>query len=75
MHKESFFLQGSRVILNKKESEEILNKDDYRIIFNKKDFKSSKNSFLAKIFYSLSKKKMKKSFKKPLLLKVLGVAI
>lgn len=50
------FLQGSRVILNKKESEEILSKDDYRIIFNKKDFKNSKNSFLAKIFYSLSKK-------------------
>ncbi len=41
------FLQGSRVILNEKESEEILNKDDYRIAFNKKDFKSSKNSFFS----------------------------
>ncbi|EDP1927694.1 glycosyltransferase [Campylobacter jejuni] len=62
------FLQGSRVILNKKESEEILNKDDYRIAFNKKDFKSSKNSFLAKILYNLSKKD-EKIFKKTTLIK------
>ncbi|HEG0688874.1 TPA: glycosyltransferase [Campylobacter coli] len=62
------FLQGSRVILNEKESEEILNKDDYRIAFNKKDFKSSKNSFLAKILYNLSKKD-EKIFKKTTLIK------
>ncbi|EAH5515422.1 glycosyltransferase, partial [Campylobacter jejuni] len=62
------FLQGSRVILNEKESEEILNKDDYRIAFNKKDFKSSKNSFLAKMLYSLSKKD-EKIFKKTTLIK------
>ncbi|EAH8491872.1 glycosyltransferase [Campylobacter coli] len=62
------FLQGSRVILNKNESEEILNKDDYRIAFNKKDFKSSKNSFLAKMLYSLSKKD-EKIFKKITLIK------
>ncbi|ENF5444441.1 glycosyltransferase [Campylobacter coli] len=62
------FLQGSRVILNEKESEEILNKDDYRIVFNKKDFKSSKNSFLAKILYIFSKKD-EKIFKKTTLIK------
>ncbi|EAH7584684.1 glycosyl transferase family 2, partial [Campylobacter jejuni] len=48
--------------------EEILNKDDYRIAFNKKDFKSSKNSFLAKMLYSLSKKD-EKIFKKTTLIK------
>ncbi len=54
LHKEDF-LQGSRVILNEKESEEILNKDDYRIAFNKKILKVLK-FFLAKMLYSLSKR-------------------
>ncbi|EAL1634420.1 glycosyltransferase [Campylobacter coli] len=53
--KRKVILQGSRVILNKNESEEILKNNNYSLAFNKKDFKSSKNSFLAKIIYKFSK--------------------
>ncbi len=43
--KRKVILQGSRVILNKNESEEILKNNNYSLAFNKKDFKSSKILF------------------------------
>lgn len=62
------FLQGSRVILNEKESKELLSKNDFSLAFNKKDFKNRRNIFLAKCIYKFSKL-TKKFFKKSQLIK------
>ncbi|EGK8095073.1 glycosyltransferase [Campylobacter lari] len=62
------FLQGSRVILNEKESKELLSKNDFSLAFNKKGFKNQRNIFLAKCIYKFSKL-AKKFFKKSQLIK------
>ncbi|MBX9195105.1 glycosyltransferase, partial [Campylobacter jejuni] len=46
--KRKVILQGSRVILNKNESEEILKNNNYSLAFNKKGFKNQRSIFLAK---------------------------
>ncbi|EFP1606328.1 glycosyltransferase [Campylobacter jejuni] len=62
------FLQGSRVILNEKESKELLSKNDFSLAFDKKGFKNQRNIFLAKCIYKFSKLS-KKFFKKSQLIK------
>ncbi|STA75095.1 two-domain glycosyltransferase [Campylobacter lari] len=62
------FLQGSRVILNEKESKELLSKNDFSLAFDKKGFKNQRNIFLAKCIYKFSKL-TKKIFKKSQLIK------
>ncbi|EAH7580602.1 glycosyltransferase [Campylobacter lari] len=61
-------LQGSRTILNEKESKELLSKNDFKLAFNKKGFKNQRNTFLAKCVYKFSKL-TKKFFKKSQLVK------
>ncbi|EAI5630460.1 glycosyltransferase [Campylobacter lari] len=61
-------LQGSRTILNEKESKELLNKNDFSLAFDKKGFKNQRNIFLAKCVYKFSKL-TKKFFKKSQLVK------
>ncbi|MBX2682487.1 glycosyltransferase family 2 protein [Campylobacter lari] len=53
------FLQGSRVILKKSESEEILKKDDFTLAFNKNNIKNRRINFIANILYKFSKKTQK----------------
>ncbi|MCR6573839.1 glycosyltransferase family 2 protein [Campylobacter insulaenigrae] len=53
-------LQGSRMILNEKESKELLEKNDFSLAFIKKGFKNKKNTFLAKLVFKFSK--IKKNF-------------
>ncbi|HEC1779280.1 glycosyltransferase family 2 protein [Campylobacter lari] len=58
-------LQGSRIILNEKESEKILNKMNLNLAFDKKSLKNRRNIFLARLIYKFStinKKFFKKSF-------------
>ncbi|EAL1801801.1 glycosyltransferase family 2 protein [Campylobacter sp. BCW_6463] len=58
-------LQGSRIILNEKESEKILNKMNFNLAFDKKSLKNRRNIFLARLIYKFStinKKFFKKSF-------------
>ncbi|ECO1973262.1 glycosyltransferase [Campylobacter jejuni] len=62
------FLQGSRVILNEKESKELLSKNDFSLAFDKKGFKNQRNIFLAKCIYKFSKLS-KNFFKKSQLIK------
>ncbi|WP_291952567.1 glycosyltransferase [Campylobacter sp.] len=62
------FLQGSRVILDEKESKELLDKNDFNLAFVKKSFKNQKNTFLAWCVYKFSKLD-KKIFKKSQLIK------
>ncbi|EAJ1157445.1 glycosyltransferase [Campylobacter jejuni] len=66
--KRKVILQGSRVILNKNESEEILKNNNYSLAFNKKGFKNQRSIFLAKCVYKFSKL-TKKFFKKSQLVK------
>ncbi|VEJ07523.1 two-domain glycosyltransferase [Campylobacter lari] len=61
-------LQGSRTILNEKESKELLRKNDFSLAFDKKGFKNKRNIFLAKCVYKFSKL-TKKFFKKSQLVK------
>ncbi|MCV3432666.1 glycosyltransferase [Campylobacter lari] len=61
-------LQGSRTILNEKESKELLSKNDFSLAFDKKGFKNQRNIFLAKCVYKFSKL-TKKLFKKSQLVK------
>lgn len=61
-------LQGSRTILNEKESKELLRKNDFSLAFDKKGFKNQRNIFLAKCVYKFSKL-TKKFFKKSQLVK------
>ncbi|EAM0390791.1 glycosyltransferase [Campylobacter jejuni] len=61
-------LQGSRTILNEKESKELLSKNDFSLAFNKKGFKNQRSIFLAKCVYKFSKL-TKKFFKKSQLVK------
>ncbi|EAJ9659150.1 glycosyltransferase [Campylobacter coli] len=62
------FLQGSRVILNQKETQELLDINDFNLAFKKKGFKNQRNIFLAKYTYRFSKLD-KKIFKKTQLIK------
>ncbi|ECV5918645.1 glycosyltransferase family 2 protein [Campylobacter coli] len=62
------FLQGSRIILNQKETQELLDVNDFNLAFKKKDFKNQRNIFLAKYTYKFSKLD-KKIFKKTQLIK------
>lgn len=66
--KRKVILQGSRVILNKNESEEILKNNNYSLAFNRKGFKNQRSIFLAKCVYKFSKL-TKKFFKKSQLVK------
>ncbi|EAK0958685.1 glycosyltransferase [Campylobacter lari] len=61
-------LQGSRTILNEKESKELLSKNDFSLAFDKKGFKNQRSIFLAKCIYKFSKL-TKKFFKKSQLVK------
>ncbi|MCV3508160.1 glycosyltransferase [Campylobacter sp. CNRCH_2016_3089] len=61
-------LQGSRTILNEKESKELLSKNDFSLAFDKKGFKNQRNIFLAKCIYKFSKL-TKNFFKKSQLVK------
>ncbi|EED1958880.1 TPA: glycosyltransferase family 2 protein [Campylobacter jejuni] len=61
-------LQGSRTILNEKESKELLSKNDFSLAFNKKGLKNQRNIFLAKCVYKFSRL-TKKFFKKTQLVK------
>lgn len=49
------FLQGSRIILNEKESEEIFKKMDFNLAFTKKSFKNNRLPFISKCIYKNSK--------------------
>ncbi|MCZ0772204.1 glycosyltransferase [Campylobacter hepaticus] len=61
-------LQGSRIILNEKESQELLNKNNFALAFDKKTLKNIRNIFLAKLIYKYSKID-KSFFKKSSLIK------
>lgn len=53
--KKGVFLQGSRVILSKEQTQEILDSMDYKIAYKSDDFKSKRKALLSKCVYKISK--------------------
>lgn len=52
--KKGVFLQGSRVILKKEQTQKILDSMDYKIAYENRDFKAKRINFFTKYIYELS---------------------